>query len=163
MGGGSEGQRLQLRRIGRDEWELWRDVRLRALAEAPDAFGSTLAYWQGEDLEKRWRSRLNDVPLNVVATAGGSAIGQVSGSEVDADGRVELTSMWVDPAARGTGVGEALVASVVEWARSTGAAAVVLSVKLANVHAVALYQRAGFEPIDELARDGEMRMQVTLR
>src|SRR5882762_3516310 len=98
---------FELRRITAEEWQLWRDVRLRALADAPYAFGSTLAYWQEEGREERWRSRLTEVPLNVLAVAGDSPLGQVSGTAVDSEGRVELISMWVDPSARGVGVGEA--------------------------------------------------------
>lgn len=29
------------RRLGRHEWRVYRDLRLRALSESPDAFGST--------------------------------------------------------------------------------------------------------------------------
>jgi ribosomal protein S18 acetylase RimI-like enzyme len=151
-----------LRRLTEGDWALWRDVRLRALAEAPYAFGSTLGYWQGEgDRERRWRSRLADVPFNIVAVAGNSLIGQVSGDAADSVARVELISMWVDPAARGAGVGAALVAEVVEWARVTGAAAVVLSVKRTNEHAASLYRRMGFAPTGERADEGEARMQLT--
>jgi len=161
--GDAEHRWFDLRRVGADDWQLWRDIRLRALAEAPDAFGSTLAYWRIGDLEERWRNRLTDVPLNVVAIGGDSALGQVSGTALDAEGRVELISMWVDPAARGAGLGEALVAKVVEWARMSGAAAVVLSVKEMNAPAVALYRRVGFAPTDERADEGEIRMQMAFR
>jgi ribosomal protein S18 acetylase RimI-like enzyme len=149
---------IELRRVGVDEWQLWRDVRLRALREAPYAFGSTLAQWEGEGLEARWRARLEDVSLNLVAIAGESAVGQVSGTAPDEGGRVELLSMWVDPSARGTGVGDALIGGVVAWAEGSGASAVALSVKAGNERAIALYERMGFERIDEPADEGEFRM-----
>jgi ribosomal protein S18 acetylase RimI-like enzyme len=156
---------LELRRLTTDDWEIWRDVRLRALAEAPYAFGSTLSYWQGDgDLEERWRGRLADVPLNVVALIDHTPIGQVSGTSPDHLGRCELISMWVDPAARGHGVGEALIHQVVEWATSLEVSAVVLSVKERNAHAIALYERAGFTGADEPADDpSEIRMRHLLR
>jgi ribosomal protein S18 acetylase RimI-like enzyme len=32
---------VEIRRIGKDEWQELRELRLRALIDAPDAFGST--------------------------------------------------------------------------------------------------------------------------
>src|SRR5690349_14341050 len=101
---------IHLRRIGIDDWALWRKLRLEALAEAPYAFGSTLADWQGQgDTEARWRGRLSDVPLNVIAEWQETAAGMVSATAPDPDGAVELISMWVAPAVRGYGIGDALV------------------------------------------------------
>lgn len=143
---------LELRALHADGGELWRQLRLRALADAPDAFADTAAEWHPRgDAERRWRSRLDDVPFNVVAVRDGAPVGQVSATVLDEHGRSELTSMWVDPAARGCGVGEALVAAVVDWARRTGGSAVVLSVQRSNAPAVRLYARCGFTPIDESA------------
>jgi hypothetical protein len=81
-----------LRRLSPDDWLLWREVRLRALEDSPDAFGATLSEW-GAAGEDRWRSRLGTVPFNVVAVLGDDPVGQASGTELGDDGRVELVSM----------------------------------------------------------------------
>lgn len=136
---------FELRRVGEDDWQEWRAVRHRALAEAPAAFGSTLAEWQGAgDREHRWRKRLRDVPFNVVGSIDGAPVGQVSGTASDDTGVHDLISLWVAPEARGAGVGDALVAAVVAWARDGDAGGVRLWVKEANGAAIRLYERHGF-------------------
>lgn len=137
-------------------------MRLRALTDAPHAFGSSLAAWQDAD-ERRWRSRLVAVPCNVIAVVGDSLIGQVSGTAADSEGRVELISLWVAPAARGQGVGDGLLACVVRWGEACDAVAVVLSVKGSNKRAITLYARMGFTSTDERADEGEVRMRMSLR
>ncbi|MFJ1458216.1 GNAT family N-acetyltransferase [Nocardia sp. N2S4-5] len=39
---------IEMRVLTADNWMLWRELRLQALAEAPQAFGSRLADWQGD-------------------------------------------------------------------------------------------------------------------
>jgi ribosomal protein S18 acetylase RimI-like enzyme len=132
---------VEIVRIGPDEWETFRDLRLRALREAPSAFGSRYDNWvQAPD--SRWRDRLANVPFNVVARRDGELVGMASGV-LDGEDGAELISMWVDPAARGAGVAAALVAAVVEW--STGAGRTTyLMVRSDNARAMAAYVRAGF-------------------
>lgn len=129
-----------------EDWRLWRELRLAALAEAPLAFGSKLADWQGDgDREERWRGRLG-IPAshNVVALVDGQPAGMVSGVPGEQDGEAELISMWVSPAARGRGVGDRLVGAVEEWARRNGATRLMLGVRAHNASAIALYRRNGF-------------------
>jgi hypothetical protein len=76
------------------DWARWRELRLQALAEAPYAFSSTFASWQGAD-EARWRTRLHDVAYNALAMDGLTPVGMISGA---AGERVELISLWVAPA-----------------------------------------------------------------
>ena len=56
----------------------------------------------------------------------------------------ELISLWVAPSARGRGVGDALVAAVVAWARAGGSGGIGLGVVVGNDAAVGPYLRHGF-------------------
>lgn len=132
---------VELVEVGPDEWRMFRDVRLRALADAPAAFGSTYDDW-ADAPEPRWHERLSAVEFNVVARRDDAVLGMASGVPVGAD-QAELISMWVEPAARGTGVAGLLVRAVVDWAaaheRTTH-----LMVRVDNARAIAAYERAGF-------------------
>jgi GNAT superfamily N-acetyltransferase len=138
---------INLRRIGIGDWPLWRKLRLEALEEAPYAFGTTLADWQGQgDTEARWRGRLSDVPLNIVAECQETAAGMASATAPSPEGsvdRVELMSMWVAPFVRGHGVGDALAYAIIEWAREQQASRVALALFEGNERALALYRRHG--------------------
>lgn len=143
---------IAVRRLSPDDWRDWRRLRLAALADAPDAFSSSLADWTGEgDREDRWRARLSDVPFNVLAEVDGTAVGMASGLR-PGGADAELISLWVDGRARGRGVGDVLVEEVLSWARAEGAGRVVLGVRLANAAAIALYRRHGF--VDAGANEG---------
>ncbi|MBV2154976.1 GNAT family N-acetyltransferase [Kitasatospora sp. SUK 42] len=155
---------LELRRVSPDDWPLWRELRLAALAEAPYAFGSTLADWQDAE-EARWRSRL-DLPgaLDLVALLAGRPVGMASGVPVEADAAAaELISMWVGPQARGKGVADRLITEIAHWATDQGRTTLKLAVAPDNPAALALYRRNGFADTDEpgdLMADGLRRELV---
>ncbi len=135
---------MTLSSTGPDGWRRWRALRRAALAEAPDAFSSTLAEWSGTgDTEARWRDRLDAVPLNLVALIGRRPVGMVSAMAA-ADDEVELISMWVAPDARGRGIGDALIEAVARWAAEQGVSRVALAVREHNAPAIALYRHNGF-------------------
>jgi ribosomal protein S18 acetylase RimI-like enzyme len=126
----------------------YRALRLAALADTPDAFGSRLEDEQPQP-DAFWTARLQrpnattllaqlgdlDAGLAVVAPAWDA-------SPKDAG----LYSVWVAPHARGQGVGEALLRAAIHAARAAGFARLVLEVGDLNAPAVALYARLGFEP-----------------
>jgi ribosomal protein S18 acetylase RimI-like enzyme len=153
--------------LSEDDWASWRAMRLAALIESPDAFGSTLADWTGPgDTEDRWRARLVSVPLNLMARMDHRPIGMASAT-APADGEVELISMWVAPEGRARGVGDALVDEVAGWALAHGAQTVALDVRQSNARAVAFYRRTGFSDIGLAPRPDdsypELRMVRQLR
>jgi ribosomal protein S18 acetylase RimI-like enzyme len=134
---------IELRVLSPDDWLAWRELRLAALAEAPYAFSSRLADWQGDgDRAERWRARL-DGSFNVLAMLNRQPAGMASGARTD-DGVADLLSLWVSPAARGRGVADELVGAVERWARQAQAGLLRLAVMVDNENAVALYERNGF-------------------
>lgn len=128
-----------------DGWRLWRDLRLAALSDAPDAFRASYSYWSTDgDTEANWRARLAARPLNVVITLHGEPAGMVSAGS-DGDESVELHSMWVAPFGRGNGVGTAAVREVVAWAEAEhDGCPIVLMVMAGNHTAIRFYERHGF-------------------
>src|SRR5438552_2636371 len=112
-----------IRRVRADEWAALRDLRLRALAGAPEMFGTTLASAQSRT-EAEWREAARrgegtDAWVTFVADQAGALVGMASG--LVENGAFELIQMWVDPSARGKGVGLVLGQAVVDWAAAKGA------------------------------------------
>jgi GNAT superfamily N-acetyltransferase len=150
------------------DWQAVKEIRLRALAEAPYAFGSTLAREQAFD-DDEWRRRLN-ARIWFLARADHEPVG-IAALIVEADrpGERHLVSMWADPAWRGTPVAGDLVAAVCRRARMAGAVTVTLWVADASPRALRFYQRLGFvatgdrQPMRADAPEvGEQRMRLEL-
>lgn len=69
---------VHLRILSPDDWRVWRRLRLKALCDSPQAYGSTLADWKGPgDTKARWQNRLSSMALNGVAELDGTAVGMV--------------------------------------------------------------------------------------
>ena len=157
---------MEIRQARPDEWRLSRDIRLRALADAPDAFCSTLERELGFD-EDAWRSRLERA-RTVGAWEGDAAVGTATGKpDPHEDGGREIVAMWVDPAYRSSGVATALIDELVRWARDAGASSVALWVAEGNDRAQRLYEKCGFTATGQrdTMRPGtdEVRMRLPLR
>lgn len=133
---------VRVRRIGPERWESWRDIRLQALREDPDAFGSTL------EREERfapevWQERLSgEAGPAVLAGAEDRPVGMGAGY-CHEPGRLMVVAMWTVPAWRGRGVGRRILDEVVAWGLARELS-VDLWVQDQNLAARALYERYGF-------------------
>ena len=130
------------------DWQRVRSIRLRALADAPDAFCSTLADEQKmTDVQWQQRAGRDQVAQYVASTGSGHDVGMVVGAPYsDYENTAGLFGMWVDPAFRGRQIGKALIDAVSDWARNQGYAHVVLDVADDNTAAIRLYDACGFCP-----------------
>ena len=103
---------VSIRPARRDEWERVRELRLRSLKDAPDAFGSILeeelAYAESEWLAwiEGWEGATN---VLYVAEFEDEWAGMAVGSRTAEETSAHLYAMWVDPAWRTRGVGSSLV------------------------------------------------------
>jgi ribosomal protein S18 acetylase RimI-like enzyme len=146
--GPAEAGILQVRLVTPDDWATYRDVRLAALADTPEAFSSTLERERafGEDV---WRDRLGSA-ATFLAWRDGTPVGTVTvlayheSHQHGFPGAAHIVAMWVTPAARRLGVGRQLVLAALDHARSDGAPSMVLWVFEDNERARALYERMGF-------------------
>lgn len=146
---------MVIRRLRETEWNAWRDVRLRSLADSPAAFGSSLdresAYPDTEWVERTRLLARGEDRVMFVADGGGAPVA-CGGAFLEGDAAAVI-AMWTAPAHRGTGLGARILDAVEGWAREVGAARLVLYVVKGN-RAESLYERAGFrrtgveEPLD---------------
>jgi len=148
------------------EWRQYRDLRLAALKDAPDAFGSTWAVNARLD-DAAWRSRLQGLDpardFPIAATADG-VLGGMAWARIEADRpeTAQLFQMWVAPPLRGRGIARQILQAAIAWSRYRGARIMDLGVTLGDSPARRLYESAGFtvngEP--EPLRDGSpLRIQ----
>jgi GNAT superfamily N-acetyltransferase len=158
-----------IRTFAQHEWAIYKDLRLHALADSPDAFGSTLAKEQNRS-DAEWTSRLaagaNSWDFPVVAEVAGEPIGLAWGRIEKSNPHVaNLYQMWVAPSHRCLGAGRMLLEAVIAWARAKNASCLELGVTCGDSPARRLYTRAGFEPVGQpqLFRTGSELMGQMMR
>jgi ribosomal protein S18 acetylase RimI-like enzyme len=122
-----------VRRLRPDDWQDFREIRLRSLADSPDAFGSTLEREQafGED---DWRQRLTGL-VYVVDDPGPVSVGGI----FDNAGTPHVWGMWTDPAHRRLGHARRILDALIPAGTPAQ-----LDVNVANVAARTAYERYGF-------------------
>lgn len=134
------------------DWLTYKGLRLQALQDSPNSFGSTVAA-EAARPDSLWQDRLvaakssgQDLPL--FALSGAQQVG-LAWAKVDACDStiVNLFQMWVQPQYRGCGLGRSLLAESISWARNLGASAVCLSATVADSAAWRLYSSVGFVAI----------------
>ena len=152
------------RAVSGDEPVL-RALRLEALIDAPEAFGSsydrelarTTADWQ------RWLAP----GVTLILEAADIPRGLVAGAPDREDPAIaHLLAMWVHPLLRHTGAADALVVALLAWALERGARQMQLMVISSNERAQRFYARHGFRPTGHQStreRDGAIELKMERR
>jgi RimJ/RimL family protein N-acetyltransferase len=144
---------VSIERIKASEWQTLRDIRLRSLQDSPEAFGQRYDE-AAATTDEEWKSIARSSATGNRRTwifardDTGSPIGVVQGRRRPPQDCL-LFSMWVDPQARGLGVGRGLVDAIQDWADAWGAERVVLWVLAANEPAMRFYDRIGFSVLND--------------
>ncbi len=158
---------IEIRLVTPDEWQALRSVRLEAMRDSPEAFGSTYERELSFD-EDGWRQRISRGPW-WLAWRADRPVAMAAGFAAEGTPRTwHLVSMWVEPSSRRSGLGSDLVEVVAEWAEGEGAPVLSLGVASGNENAKRLYEKTGFsftgesEPLQRDAHERELVMERQL-
>lgn len=134
-----------LRVASANDAAIYRTIRLAALANAPDAFGTQYANVAERPLA-HWANVIRSMAFLVLAMDEETVVGTASGGDFIEPGvqSLGLFGMYVEPARRGTGVADDLVRAVARWAHDRGGEDLRLHVTEGNDRAIAFYRRLGF-------------------
>lgn len=140
-----------VRRTRPDEAAEFKAIRLRALADTPDAFGQTLAHAEAMSwdlwMHRVTRGAAGEESLLLVAidAESGAWLGMTGSYFEEHEPLIaHVVSVWVATEARRRGVGRKLQAAAREWAVSRGARGQRLWVTDTNDAARTLYLTEGF-------------------
>jgi GNAT superfamily N-acetyltransferase len=140
----------EIRRMRAGEWSQLRALRLAALRDSPRAFGSTyereLAFTP--DRWRRWATEAaTGAEYVAVAVDDRRWVAMARGSaDTDDPSSAIVTAVYVAPEWRTRGLGRAVSAAVIDWARQLGVDSIRLHVADWNDAARRLYESLGFEP-----------------
>ena len=141
---------ITVRRLDESDWRSLRDVRLRALADAPGSFFRALADDQARP-DTHWRDMLTDAGIALFGAFDGEAIVGLTGAFTDRDdpsGRTAALGMtWLAPPYRGRGVSRLYYAERIAWARARGFARIAVGHRASNTASGAAMRQAGFQLI----------------
>ena len=140
---------MRVRRLRAQEADALRELRLRALRDAPWAFSSSYERELGHERDW-WELRARQEADVVYVIDDGAGLAGMAGGFV-ADEAVQLWGMWVAPEARGRGAGRALVEAVLAWAGDRPVRLEVTDDERGRP-AEALYRSLGFAPTGERER-----------
>jgi GNAT superfamily N-acetyltransferase len=148
-----------------DDSALLRAIRVEALLDSPEAYGSTYEeartwadrHWKA--LARQWNYYLGELDGRVVGVASG-------GTNESHPGTRWLYGMYVSPSARGSGVADLLVEEVEKWARDQGVDKLFLHVAGPMSRARAFYESVGFTATGDLmnmARDPSIQLATMVK
>lgn len=161
--------RIEVRRLGEADAGAYRELRLEALRDYPEAFQAT--YESAAELPvETYAQRLQRYALfgGFVDERLCGFVGFYPLKNPKIAHKAILWGMYVRPEARGTGLADAMVDAVLEHARGR-VEQVLLSVIVDNERARRFYARKGFEPyglerralkIDDRYHDEEFRVLI---
>jgi len=136
-----------VKKLGEDDWETYRDIRLEALKNDPSAFGS--CYSEEEKFpENKWRERIKNA---LFAMDGKKAVGTIVVFFENYNNLKHIAhiyGVYVKPDYRGKGVSKMLMGAALENIKSNKEIIKVkLEVNAKQKPAYELYKKYGFKKI----------------
>ena len=145
---------LRIERIAASQGPLLKELRCRALEDAPYAFSGTLeeAKKRSEESWAAWAENCSNNPTAImfIAYYNDNPCGMMGCRLVGEKNELaELLAVWVAPEYRRLKVGQALLGVVKQWATESHAQVLHIWVAEQNASAISFYQAAGCVVTDQ--------------
>ncbi|MCP2036299.1 ribosomal protein S18 acetylase RimI-like enzyme [Planomicrobium sp. HSC-17F08] len=140
---------MDIRELTAEDAASYRELRIEALTNNPDAFGSVLEDALQKPVETTAESLASQLAVTFGAFWEGQLVGNVTllreaGKKMKH--RANVVAVYVTPRARGNGVASRLMEELLDYANEwEGIEQLYLAVSSNNRSAIGLYQRFGFE------------------
>ncbi|NQV50864.1 MAG: GNAT family N-acetyltransferase [Candidatus Marinimicrobia bacterium] len=147
---------LSVRRIRSGEADLFKKLRLQALKESPDAFGSSYEETEQRSAES-WVNQVESSAqgsdrATVIAFQDDLPAGLAALYRMDNTPHMgELLQVWVSPEVRGQGVAGALIDNLFDWASRNNFKTIVAGIISGNEQAVHFYEKHGFSAAEGIS------------
>lgn len=164
---------LAIREIEPTDWPELKRVRLKALADSPDAFCSSYqdqVKFPDAEWQKRACSWHEDPDTGFFLVFDQSVCMGIAGvyRNSDQESISHAYSVWIEPDLRGTGLATRLMERLEDWSRSNGMPIMEADVTDMNPQAIAFYMKIGFKetgesdayPLNDCARTLRIRKDL---
>jgi RimJ/RimL family protein N-acetyltransferase len=147
---------LTARALAVSEWEMFRDVRLMALKDAPGVFATS--YTQAaQRTPETWQSLVTGPTNQIFGLFDGQRVVGITGAFAWPDDRscetVTLVMSYIVPAYRGRGLSRLLYATALDWTRAQPRfRRVIVAMRASNAASQRACERHGFTPVRTATR-----------
>lgn len=137
-----------------EDWQQYRELRLRALKEEPQAYGSSYEE-NAKHAGSYWRERLEDTVRTdtqwlVFAKMDGDLVGMVGAFAEKESDNAHVIAVYVVPEARGKGVSKLLMKELLARIKTNEKIKnIVVDVNPDQEAALNLYKKSGFQVVKE--------------
>lgn len=145
---------ISFKKVSPDDWQKFREIRLKGLQTDPQAFGGTFE-GESQENEEYWKERFSNPERCFYAAEEGNIFVATAGSKKIAEDNWMIIAVYTLPEFRGKNISKELIEKIINEAKKTGATKVSLMVNPQQESAVNLYKKMGFEII-KIEKDQKM-------
>ncbi len=134
--------------VKESDWQKFKDFRIRAVTESPQAFGDTLEKVLNLP-DSYWIEGIKNKKVFVITDEDVYVSGLVFGQ--DDDGVWSIKSLWTEPSYRGKGLAKKLLWHVFKVAKSIDVKIIELGINVKQDAAIKLYESLGFVEVKRIS------------
>lgn len=138
-----------VKKLDKNDWEKYRDIRLEALKEEPDAFGSSYSEYKDKSV-LYWMDKMSLLSEKngksfLCAVLDDNNFVSIGGAYQDENNEWNIIAIYTKKESRGLGAGSLLFNKILEELKNREVKKVFLRVNIEREPAISMYKKFGFK------------------